>query len=99
MPTSLTSMVQLIGPWVLLVATVVAAAGYVARRRAHIRQLVSEGDNLIQTSQGFILALQGIINELDAEHPIRKRLESALDCANLELSHIRERMEQHCHQV
>lgn len=87
--------------WLLGIAIIAAFVVESYRRRlqrAHLghRRLEEYADTMLQHMQGTLLHVQGIINELRAEDPVRQRVESALERADLQLAEIREQMQPHC---
>ena len=62
-----------------------------AEHRARTRDAQESLDTMIQRSQGLILVFQGIVGELPIADPMRVRMESALDQAEIWLHEARER--------
>jgi len=66
------------------------------RLRAAYLQLEEYADGLLQHGQGMILNVQGIVDDLSVDHPVRVRVEESLARAERDLSELRENMQPHC---
>jgi hypothetical protein len=81
--------------YVVFIAAVAGCACHARLRRLRQRERLAREveDALLQNAQGLILKVHGIVKQLDAEDPLRQRVEQALDRADKKLSEDRDRVQ------
>jgi len=81
---------------VILLALVIRCRRRWSRLTEGYRLLEEYADSLLQHGQGTVLNINGIIVELNANDPVRRRIEHALSRAERELGELRETMQPQC---